>query len=72
MFSRSLFHYRPSAIVRAIALFALLFVIASAATIAVTSRSAARARRLSFEDRVVAQRAIEAVYHLHRLWPADK
>jgi hypothetical protein len=71
MFSRSLFHHRPSAIVRAIALFALLLVIALAATIAVTSRSAARARRLSFEDRVAAQRAIEAVYHRHRLWPAD-
>jgi len=71
MFSRSLFHHRPSAIVRIIALFALLLVIALAATIAVTSRSAARARRLSFEDRVAAQRAIEAVYHRHRLWPTD-
>jgi hypothetical protein len=40
MFSRSLFHHCPSAIVRAIALFALLLVIALAATIAVTSRGA--------------------------------
>ncbi len=54
MFSRNLFHHRPSAIVRAVALFALLLVIALAATIAVTSRGAARARQLSFEDRVAA------------------
>ncbi|MGH9845564.1 MAG: hypothetical protein ACREEM_43190 [Blastocatellia bacterium] len=54
MFSRSLFHHRPFPIVRAIALFALLLVIALAATIAVTSRGAARARQLSFEDRVAA------------------
>jgi hypothetical protein len=54
MISPSAFHHRPSAIVRAIALFALLLAIALAATIAVTSRSAARARRLSFEDRVAA------------------
>ncbi|MBI3426526.1 MAG: hypothetical protein HY011_26665 [Acidobacteria bacterium] len=26
---------------------------------------------LSFEDRVAAQRAIEEVYHRHRLWPTD-
>jgi len=71
MFSRSLFHHRPSNIIRIVALCALLLVIALAATIAVTSRSAARARRLSFEDRVAAQRAIEAVYHRHRLWPTD-
>jgi len=61
--SRSLFHHRPSAI----ALCALLLVIALAATIAVTSRGAARARRLSLEDRVAAQRAIEAVYRRHRI-----
>jgi hypothetical protein len=54
MFSHSLFYHRPSALVRAIALCALLLVIALAATTAVTSRSAARARQLSFEDRVVA------------------
>ncbi|MGH9853222.1 MAG: hypothetical protein ACREBD_25570 [Blastocatellia bacterium] len=72
MISPSAFHHRPSAIVRAIALCALLLVIALAATIAVTSRSAARARQLSFEDRVAAQRAVEAVYHRHRLWPTDK
>jgi hypothetical protein len=54
MIGSSVFHHRPSAIVRAIALFALLLVIAWAATIAVTSRSAARTRRLSFEDRVAA------------------
>ncbi len=37
MFSRSPFHHRPSAIVRAIALFALLLGIALAATIAVAA-----------------------------------
>jgi hypothetical protein len=72
MFSRSLFHHRPSAIVRVVALFALLLAVTLAATIAGAYRSAARARQLSFEDRVAAQRAIEAVYHRHRLWPADK
>jgi len=71
MINLSPFHHRPSAIVRAIALFALLLVIALAATIAVTSHGAARARQLSFEDRVASQRAIEAVYHRHRIWPKD-
>jgi hypothetical protein len=46
MFSRSLFRHRPSIIVRAIALFALLLVIALAATIAVTSRGAGTAPQL--------------------------
>ncbi len=28
-------------------------------------------QQLTFEDRVAAQRAIEEVYHQHRIWPAD-
>ncbi len=28
-------------------------------------------RHLSFEDRIAYQRALEAVYHRHRLWPQD-
>jgi hypothetical protein len=54
MLRLSTFHHRHLAITRVFALFALLLVIALAATIAVTSRSAARARRLCFEDRVAA------------------
>jgi hypothetical protein len=54
MINLSPLHHRPSTIVRAIALFALLLAVALAATIAFTSRSAARARQLSFEDRVAA------------------
>jgi hypothetical protein len=46
MINLSLFHHRPSTIVRAIALFALLLVIALAATIAVTSRGAGAAPQL--------------------------
>ena len=30
-----------------------------------------RRQRLTFEDRVAAQRAIEEVYHRHRLWPKE-
>src|SRR6185295_19657781 len=33
--------------------------------------AAARARDLSFEDRVAAQRAIERVYWSHRIWPRE-
>jgi hypothetical protein len=72
MFSLSPFHHRQFTRARLVALCALLLVIALAATIAVTSRSAARARQLSFADRVAAQRALEAVYHRQRIWPTDK
>ena len=76
MFSRSLFHHRQFTLARLIGACAL-FVIALAMAVAVTHRSftvgaAARAQQpLSFEARVEAQRAIEAVYHRHRIWPAD-
>ncbi len=58
MFARSLFHHRPSNIVRAIALFALLLVAALAMTKAGATRPIpnpqSAIRNLTFEDRVAA------------------
>ncbi len=56
---------------RVVAICALLLVIVLAASKSITSHSAARARQLSFEDRMAPQCAIEAVYHRDRLWPKD-
>ncbi|MGH9842948.1 MAG: Kelch repeat-containing protein [Blastocatellia bacterium] len=33
--------------------------------------ASSKRQTLTFEDRVAAQRAIEAVYHRHRIWPKD-
>jgi hypothetical protein len=66
--------FRPFTLRKTSLLFALALVITAAATARLAQRShAAGSKRqtLSFEDRVAAQRAIEAVYHRHRLWPAD-
>lgn len=65
MFRRSPFHHRQSTVACVVA---LLFVIALAMTKASATRSI---RSLTFEDRVAAQRAIEAVYHQQRIWPKD-
>jgi uncharacterized protein (TIGR03437 family) len=65
---------RPFTLRKTGLLFALALVITAAATARLAQRSHAagsKRQQLSFEDRVAAQRAIEAVYHRHRLWPAD-
>jgi hypothetical protein len=65
---------RPFTLRKTSLLFALALVITAAATARLVQRSHAASNKrqtLSFEDRVAAQRAIEAVYHRHRLWPAD-
>jgi hypothetical protein len=64
---------RPFTLRKTSLLFALALVITAAATVRFAQRGHASSKRqtLSFEDRVAAQRAIEAVYHRHRLWPTD-
>jgi hypothetical protein len=82
MFSRSPFHRRPFTRARLIVVCALLLIAALVMTKASAHRNHAAPSKgskrqtltpnLTFEDRVAAPRAIEAVYHRHRLWPTDK
>jgi hypothetical protein len=79
MFTSSLFHHRQLTCARVIVLCALPLIAALALTKAGATRPIrnlrsghkAAIRNLTFEDRVAAQRAIEAVYHRRRLWPTD-
>ena len=59
---------------RAMIVFGLLLVLILTLALHAALHSQAESRtrqQLTFEDRVAAQRAIEEVYHSHRLWPAD-
>jgi hypothetical protein len=73
MFSRSLFHHRQFTRARFILMCALLLIAALVVSKTSAPRSYASSKRqsLTFEDRVAAQRAIEAVYHRHRIWLKD-
>jgi hypothetical protein len=73
MFSRSLFHQRQSTSLRIVALCVVLLITALAAfnTGAPRGHASGKRQTLTFEDRVAAQRAIEAVYHRQRIWPKD-
>ncbi len=73
MFTRSPFHHRQLTFARVLALCAVLLITVLAAFNTGASRGHARGKRqtLTIEDRVAAQRAIEAVYHRQRIWPKD-
>ena len=66
-------NHRQFTLTRLAGMCALLFIVALATVNAVTHRShaAGKHQTLTFEDRVAAQRAIEEVYHHHRIWPTD-
>ncbi|MBI1761087.1 MAG: hypothetical protein HYR56_06580 [Acidobacteria bacterium] len=73
MFTRRPFHQRHFIIARFIALCAVLLITVLAVfnTGAPRGHAGGKRQSLTFEDRVAAQRAIEAVYHRQRLWPTD-
>lgn len=73
MFTRCPFHQRQFNRARLIALCAVLLITAVAVfnTGAPHGHARGKHRLLTFEDRVAAQRAIEAVYHRQRIWPKD-
>ncbi len=74
MNSHTLFGRRIFTIQRLVACCGLALILALTLLQQATQRGHAAdstRQHLSFEDRVAAQRAIEAVYHRHRIWPAD-
>lgn len=73
MFSRSLSHHRQLTLARVVTLCAVLLitVLAVCNTGAPRGHASGKRQTLTFEDRVAAQRAIEAVYHRQRIWPKD-
>ena len=74
MFTRRPFHHCQFTRARLVALCAVLLITVLAVCNTGAPRGHASGKRqeaLTFEDRVAAQRAIEAVYHRQRIWPKE-